>query len=378
MMSIKSYKKAHSPILNIHLDAIFRNWQIFEQTTKGKTAAVVKADAYGLGAKPIALYLEKKGVGDFFVAHLEEATALREYGIQGNIYTLNGLNFDKPISDDILASYVKHRIIPVINSFKELDIFYHFLKKHHKTYPAILHVDTGMNRLGFPKEEWQQIHPHHPYFSLIKVEYIMSHLACADEQKNPYNLKQKQAFEKAIHMWEATPLSFANSAGIFLGDDYQGHLSRPGIGLYGGNPFSDIRPNPFESVIEILAPIIQIRSLKIGENTGYGCSWKAKRESHIATLSLGYADGISRHISNKGYGMLGGYKLPIIGRISMDTLTLDITDLPDNLKKIGQKVEILGKNITIDHMASWADTIAYEILTSLGHRYQRNYIKEKK
>lgn len=360
--------------LNIDLTAIFKNWQIFNNhMTYGKAAAVVKADAYGLGAPVIAQYLEEKGISDFFVAHLSEGIILREYGIKGRIYTFN--SFDD--HEDTLKAYMHYHIIPTLNSLGELKALYAFLKQHNRLFEATLHVDTGMNRFGFPGSEWQQLSPNSPYFSLIKIHYIMSHLACADDAHNPYNQKQKAAFHKASAIWKNIPLSFANSAGIFLGEDYQGQLSRPGIGLYGGNPFADGRKNPTMPVLELLAPIMQIRNLKAGECVGYGCSWKAHRETQIATLSIGYADGIHRAIRNQGYGWLKGYKLPFVGRVSMDSLILDITELPASLKNIGQKVEILGKNITIDHMASWADTIAYEILTSLGARYLRNYIREK-
>ncbi len=377
MIYTSLYNKAHGAVVNIHLDAIFRNWQIFNQKmTKGKTAAVIKANAYGLGAAIVAKYLENKNINDFFVAHFSEAIILREYGIKARIYTLNGISFEKNINDKFLKAYHNYQITPVLNSLEELKIFHYFLKRYKISHSAILHVDTGMNRLGFSQKEWQKLTPDHSYLSHIKLLYIMSHMACADEHKAPYNLRQKQLFDEYTKIWP-TPLSLGNSAAILLGEEYQGVLGRPGIGLYGGNPFTDGRLSPVESVIEILAPIVQIRTLKSGETVGYSCSWKAKKESQIATLSLGYADGIPRLISHKAYAMLNGYKLPIVGHISMDTLNLDITDLPEHLKNIGQKVEILGKNITIDHMASWANTIAYEILTNLGSRYQRNYIKEK-
>ncbi len=379
MMSASCHNKAHAATLNIDLDALFRNWQIFNQKmAKGKAAAVVKANAYGLGAPSIATYLQNKGIADFFVAHLSEAIALREQGIKGHIYTLNGLSFEKSINDALLKAYKEYQITPVINSLEELRIFHNFLKRHKIRYPAILHVDTGMRRLGFPEEEWIKLKAGHPLLSFIKISYIMSHLACGDEPKNPYNLRQKKLFDKYTKIWSPSLLSLGNSAGILLGEDYQGCLGRPGIGLYGGNPFTDGTPSPVESVVALLAPIVQIRTLKAGESVGYGCYWQAQKETQVATLSLGYADGIPRCISGKAYGMIEGYKLPIIGRISMDSINLDISMLPDIYKNIGQKVEILGKNISIDHMASWADTIAYEILTGLGARYHRNYIEKER
>ncbi len=377
VMSVNLYNKAHGAELNVSLGAIFKNWQFFKnKASNGKTAAIVKADAYGLGAPTIAQYLEEKSVSDFFVAHLSEAITLREYGICGNIYTLNGLNFCHEIYDDILKSYMQYNIIPVINSLEELKLFYDFLKRYNKTYSAVLHVDTGMNRLGFSAEEWKQISPNHPYFSFIEVKCIMSHLACADEAKNPYNAKQQELFCEYTKLWKNTPLSLANSAGIFLGENYQAHLNRPGIGLYGGYIPSEKPSSLPLPVVELLAPIVQIRHLQKGEYVGYDCSWVAQKESQIATISLGYADGIFRSISGKAYGIIAGYKVPIIGRVSMDSINLDITDIPNEFKKTQQKVEILGKNITINLMASWANTIPYEILTNLGSRFHKNYIRE--
>ncbi|MFV0430603.1 MAG: alanine racemase [Alphaproteobacteria bacterium] len=364
------YTKAHGASLSINLEHLYDNWQLFHHhMASGKAAAVVKANAYGLGATKVASFLEKRGISDFFVAHLSEAIELRQNGICGKIYVLNGL----PAAIHDIKAYDEFNLVPVIGSLGELENLHRYLRKNNQQMDIILHSDTGMNRLGFDKTEWPQLHKDHDYLSHCNILYIMSHLACADAAEHPYNQEQKRRFLHIRKGWEHIPTSLGNSAGILLDKDLQGDLGRPGIGLYGGNPFSDGRPCPVKPVVCLTAPIVQIRSIKAGEAVGYDNGWIAPQNSQIATISLGYADGWLRVIASKGYVMMGEYKLPIVGRISMDSITLDITHLPENLKNTQQEVEILGKNITINNVAAWANTIPYEILTSIGRRFDCTY-----
>lgn len=364
------FTNAHGAMLTISLKNIYNNWLLFNnQMQNGMAAAVVKANAYGLGAAKVAGYLESKGVQHFFVAHLSEGVELRESGLKSPIYVLNGLS----VSHEDIAVYQQYSLTPVVGSIFELQNLHNYLSANEQKMDIVLHVDTGMNRLGFDKGEWPQIKKDYLYLKYCNILFIMSHLACADETQNPYNAEQKRRFVHILKGWENSITSLGNSAGILLGADFQGHIGRPGIGLYGGNPFADSRLCPVKSVVCLSAPIVQIRNIKAGEAVGYSNGWVAKQDSQIATISLGYADGWMRAISPKGYMMIGEYKVPVVGRISMDSITLDITHLPQNLQQIGQMVEILGKNITVNMVAEWAATIPYEILTSLGRRYMRVY-----
>ncbi|MFV0321896.1 MAG: alanine racemase [Alphaproteobacteria bacterium] len=364
------FTNAHGAILTINLKNLYDNWLLFNnQMQNGMAAAVVKANAYGLGAVKVAAYLENKGVQHFFVAHLSEGIELRQNGIKSPIYVLNGLAIPKV---DI-AAYPHFELTPVIGSIFELENLNDYLTDNNQEMDIVFHVDTGMNRLGFDKPEWPQMHKGHPLLARCHLLFIMSHLACADDAENPYNAEQLRRFIHIRKGWEDCTTSLGNSAGILLGADYQGNIGRPGIGLYGGNPFADGRPCPVKPVVSLHAPIVQIRPIKAGEAVGYSNSWVASQDSQIATISVGYADGWMRSISPKGYVMIGDYKVPVVGRISMDSITLDVTHLPQNLKQIGQQVEILGENISVNRVAEWANTIPYEILTSLGRRYTRKY-----
>ena len=342
--------------LTINLKGISSNWTALDQLSakKVETAAVVKADGYGLDAGRVAQALYQAGVRQFFVAAAEEAAAIRmELTEDVNIFVFSGhMRGDTEIIHDL-------NLIPLLNSFNQLT-------RHVETLPGHrfgVQLDTGMNRLGMEPSEWDAVRE---MVITLKPELVMSHLACADEPDHPMNQKQLNVFRS---MTDGLNLkrSLSATGGILLGPDYHFDMTRPGIGLYGGLPFADSN-----QVVQLSLPVIQIRDIEIGETVGYGCTWQAKVPSRIATVAAGYADGLMRTISSKGKVWAGDKVCQIAGRVSMDTIGVDITHLeydPNDL-------EIISKCQNIDDLAGMAGTIGYEILTSLGSRYNRRYVSE--
>ena len=338
--------------LTIDLDAIVANWRALDTMTAGETAAVVKADAYGLGAARVARALARAGARTFFVAVAEEGAALRS--ALGPDPVINVFSGHMAGDTDMLGDM---NLVPMINSIDQLI-------RHVEALPGHsfgIQLDTGMNRLGMEPAEWVAVRD-------VALEQgpslLMSHLACADEPEHAMNVAQLQSF---IDMTDGLdiPRSLANTGGILLGSEYHFDLSRPGIGTYGGQPFEDAQP-----VVRIDIPVIQCRSLTPGETVGYGNTFTATRETRIATVSAGYADGIPRAMGPKTQLFAGGMACPVAGRISMDLIGVDITDLGTDPAVL----ELLGPEQTVDHLADNAGTIGYEILTSLGARHTRRYL----
>ncbi|SLN12296.1 Alanine racemase, biosynthetic [Roseovarius litorisediminis] len=337
--------------LTIHLDAIIANWRALNAMTDSETAAVVKADAYGLGADRVGRALANIGVRTFFVAAAEEGAALRlALGPGPAINIFSGhMAGDADMIGDL-------QLTPMINSLDQMIRHVEALPKH----PFGLQLDTGMNRLGMEPAEWAAVRE----IALAQAPtLIMSHLACADEPDHAMNAQQLAAFHDMSDGLDV-PRSLANTGGILLGQPYHFDLSRPGIGLYGGLPFVDAQP-----VVTLDIPVIQTRKLEPGETVGYGNTFTATRETRIATIAAGYADGIIRAMGPKTQLFSGGQKCPVAGRISMDMIGVDITDLDHTPKSL----ELLGRHQSVDTLADNADTIGYEILTSLGTRYKRRY-----
>lgn len=335
--------------LTIDLDAVVANWRALDAMTNCKTAAVVKADGYGLGAANVAKALFKAGVRQFFVAVAEEAVAVREaLGPKPEISVFSGhMKGDTDLIREL-------GLTPMLNSVDQLTHHFETLPDH----PFGIQLDTGMNRLGMEMQEWAAI----AELALAqKPKLVMSHLACADEPDHPMNPYQLDQFRKMTDGIQV-PRSLAATGGVLLGPDYHFDLTRPGIGLYGGMPFADAAP-----VIEVDLPIIQIRDVAEGEVVGYANAWQATRPSRIATVSGGYADGIARILSDNAMLYHGDIACKLVGRVSMDLLTIDITDLPNTPTKL----TLIGPNQTVDDLASRANTIGYEILTQLGPRYHR-------
>lgn len=335
--------------LTIDLSALVANWKTLDAATRVETAAVVKADGYGLGAGTVARALARAGARTFFVAMAEEGAVVRAaVGPEPRINVFSG-HMDG--DTDILRA---HDLTPMLNSIDQM-------LRHVEALPGHafgVQLDTGMNRLGMEPAEWAALRD-------IALEQspvlIMSHLACADEPDHPMNAQQLNAFHEMTDGL-SVPRSLAATGGLLLGHDYHFDLTRPGIGLYGGMPFEDA-----EAVVKLEAPVIQIRQVDPGETVGYGNSWTADRPSTVATISSGYADGLIRAMGPKALVYHGTHPCKVVGRVSMDLITVDITDLEEQPVTL----TLLNDQQTVDDLAEAAGTIGYEILTSLGARYQR-------
>lgn len=338
--------------LTIDLAAMAANWTALDAMSEGETGAVVKANAYGTGTGRAARRLAQAGVRKFFVAVAEEAADIRQaLGPDPEIYILSGhMSGDTDMISDL-------GLIPLLSSINQM-------LRHFEALPGApfgIQLDTGMNRLGMEMGEWSAVR------SLVISQgpkLIMSHLACADEPDHPMNAQQLATFKEMSDGIDA-PRSLAATGGILLGKDYHFDVTRPGIGLYGGLPFADAAP-----VVAIDLPIIQTRDVMKGESVGYGNTWIAERDSRIATVSCGYADGIMRVLGPNTKLFAAGTEVPVAGRISMDSIGIDVTDAKD----LPAALELIGPNQGVETLAANAGTIGYEILTSLGARYTRRYI----
>lgn len=338
--------------LTIDLDALVANWRALNAMTGCETAAVVKADAYGLGLPRAARALVRAGVETFCVAVAEAGAALRAaIGPKPSIHVFSG---HMAGDTDMIADMA---LTPMINSVDQLI-------RHLEALPGApfgIQLDTGMNRLGMEPAEWEAVRD---MALAAGPVLIMSHLACADTPAHEMNARQLETFRQMTNGVDV-PRSLAATGGILLGPEYHFELTRPGIGLYGGLPFADAC-----AVVTLDLPVIQTRILSEGETVGYGNTFTAHRETRIATLSSGYADGIIRAMGPRTILYTDGVPCPVAGRISMDSLSADITDLPTEPKSL----RLLGEDQTVDDIAENAGTIGYEILTALGSRYQRRYI----
>jgi alanine racemase len=350
------------PVLTVDLDAIASNWRLLCQTHGAPTAAVVKADGYGLGAALVAPRLLAEGARHFFVAQLEEAVALRPLLPGVLIGVLNGFAATEA------HAYLAHDLLPVLGSLPEIAAYQALARSAGRPLPALLHVDTAMNRLGLSAAELAAIRADPSLLGGIGWAYVMTHLASAEEPADPLNARQRQLFAEACALLPDTPRSFANSSGIFLGPGFRSDLARPGAALYGINPTPGA-PNPMRPTLRLAAPVLQVRRIAAGEGVGYNASWAASRPTTVATVALGYADGYHRAASNRAQAAFDGLRLPLIGRVSMDLVTFDATDAPS--LSPGDKVELIGPAIPPDEVAGWAGTNGYEVLTSLGHRALR-------
>lgn len=338
--------------LTIDLDAIVANWRALDAKTalNCTTAAVVKADAYGCGTATVGRALARAGVNTFFVAVPSEGATLREaIGTGPLIYILGGYGRDQH------GLYQANALRPCLNSAQQYKDWF-----IDDGGPAGIQLDTGMNRLGMEADELAGLGNLSP-----QIDLIMSHMGNADDPDHPINAQQNAEFRRMVEGLGGQH-SLSATAGLLLGTDYHFDLTRMGIGLYGGWPFLDAK-----RVVTVETPVIQTRDVAIGETVGYGATFTATRATKIATISAGYADGIHRALSNGATTYLNDHPAPLVGRVSMDLLTLDVTDVPRCAP--GDMVELLGPNQSIDDLAKAAGTIGHEILTSLGSRYARHY-----
>jgi alanine racemase len=351
-------------LLRIDLGAIAENWRMLAlRAAPGAVAGVVKANAYGLGAARVAPALYAAGCRHFFVAHIFEGVALRAaLGAGPMIAVLNGF---APGADQDAA------LVPVLNSLGDVLAHAAAGRSAGRAQPALLHLDTGMARLGLDAGEQARLAGDHSLLAGLELLYVMSHLACADEPGHPLNAEQAARFARACTGLPKFKRSFANSSGLFLGADYASDLARPGCALYGINPTPGAA-NPMRQVVRLEAPILQIRDIPSGASVGYGASFVATRPSRIATIAVGYADGYLRCLSGQGVAAYRDMILPMVGRVSMDLITLDVTDAPGIAP--GDTVQLIGGAApSPDDLAARAGTIGYEILTSIGDRYRRDY-----
>ena len=353
--------------LTIDLDAVVGNWHTV-RAKLGKTtraAAVVKADCYGLGADQVVPALVRAGCTAFFVATLDEGIQVRHLAPQAEIMVLSG---PVPGSED---AFPAHTLTPVLNAPEQLLAWRDLARTHHHPLDAVLHVDTGMTRLGFDRD---YLTPDR--LAGLKPVLIMSHLACADQADHAMNRQQLAEFQAMTHPFPGIARSLAASCGIYLGADYHFDLVRPGAALYGLNPVSG-QPNPLRPVVRLQARILQVRDVDSPRTVGYGASGAVKAGQRIATVAAGYADGVFRSLGNRGQAVVGGIKVPVIGRVSMDLITVDVSALPPSTVHPGSYIDLIGPQQDADAVAAMAGTIGYEILTQLPRRAARHYVGEK-
>lgn len=364
--------------LTVDLAALADNWRdMARRSGAARAAAVVKADAYGLGIEDVGQTLYHAGARDFFVAVPAEGATLRAYAPEARIFVLSGV---WPGAEGL---FFDHDLVPVIASQEQL-AFWMAVVAEHGDHPCALQVDTGFNRLGLPLEDALALADDVSRPASLSPVLVLSHLACGDDPSAPMNRRQLEAFQRVSDAFEGIESSLSASAGIFLGSDFHFDLTRPGIALYGGEALNGVA-NPMRPVATAEARILQIREAKAGQSVSYGATCTLTRDSRLAIVSAGYADGYLRSLSGSGVavreaglagacGFIAGHKVPVVGRVTMDLTIFDVTDVPPGAIAAGDYIELFGANMPIDEVARAAGTIGYELLTGLGLRYERRYI----
>jgi alanine racemase len=359
-------------VLTIDLDALHINYKtLARKAGKASCGAAVKANGYGHGLGPVSKTLWTAGCRDFFVARPAEGAELRRFLPDATIYVLDGLFPGQA------AYYAVNELRPALIAVEQAREWAAFTRQYGQPLPCALHVDTGINRMGLSLAEFHALTSDSTLIQNLHFTLLMSHLACADDPGHTLNQTQQKRFKEVRAKLPDVPASLSNSSGIFLDKSFGNDLVRPGVSLYGGNPVAAGK-NPMKPVAHLHGTIMQVRDVKKGGTVGYSATWKAPRDSRIAILGAGYADGIPRTLSSTqdngpAQVWLGGKRCPIIGRVSMDMMGVDVTDLRPELAERGLQAEIIGKHIPIDEVAAWAGTISYEIMTRLGSRYARVY-----
>jgi len=340
--------------LRIDLGALAANYRLFRRATADAVAGVVKADGYGLGAGRVAGALWQAGCRDYFVASAAEGRDLRGAVPEARIFVFEGALADSA------AVLIDDELIPVLNHPAQAELW----RRAGGARPAAVHVDTGMHRLGFPVSVTVD------ELGGLDVVLLVTHLACADDPGHPMNQRQLAAFAAVSQRLPGVPVSIGNSAGTLAGAPFAGDLARPGIGLYGGNPYVQAE-SPMQPVVTLEGQVLQVRQVAAGDSIGYGASFTAAEPMEVAVVGLGYGDGLPRLLSNRGMAALLGQRRPIVGRVSMDLTAVDVTGLG---AQTGDWVEFIGAAVTVDEVAAWAQTIPYEVLTGLGRRPAREYL----
>jgi alanine racemase len=365
-MSEREFEAAN---VTVRLGRIAGNYGVLRGLAgSAAVAAVVKADGYGLGANMVASALQAAGCDTFFVARLQEGIALRAVLRAARIFVFDGAEADAA------SALIAHRLIPVLNSLDQIAVWSAAAKRARQTLDAAIHIDTGMNRLGLaPGElsllaaEWKT------RLAGLNLVLWMSHLACSGEPENPMNAAQLARFRAALAMLPPAPASLAASGGMLLGRDYLFDLGRPGLALYGANPQPE-KKNRFRATAFLHARLLQLRNAAAGETVGYGATYTVSKACLLGTIGLGYADGVSRALSNRGIAYVGGRRVKIVGRVSMDLIVLDMTGAEG--ARAGDEVELLGDHISLEEVADAAGTISYEVLTGLRLRAPHRYTDE--
>jgi alanine racemase len=371
MMRSSPEARLADAVLTVDLDAVAANWRHLRDLGRAAgrpvdCAAVLKADGYGLGAQPVAQRLFAEGCRHFFVAHADEGIAVRQAVPGAWICVLNGL---PPGAD---ADFVEMRLVPALNDLAQVSAWRSAAQRHAQPLDAVIHLDTGMHRLGLTAEEATLLAGDRMRLRGLRLALLMSHLVSAEKPADPINREQLDRFRAFLARMPGAPASLANSSGIFLGADFHFDLMRPGAALYGINPTPGAA-NPMRQVATLKARILQVRQIDAMAGVGYNHDWRSARPSRIAVVAVGYADGYLRALGNRGELAIDNHVARVVGRVSMDLLTVDVTDLPEDAVRPGAFAELIGPKQTPDQVAEKARTNGYEILTSLGARFHRQY-----
>ncbi|AFU99038.1 alanine racemase [Simiduia agarivorans] len=363
----------HDGILTIDLDAIVANWrQLAARVAPSVCAAVVKANAYGLGMVPVSQALWRAGCANFFVATTDEGLLLREALPQARIVVLGGVRPGRE------QGFVEAGLWPSLFSLDAIERWLVATAASGTSAPCVINLNSGMTRLGMSPQELQRF-IESADAERLDVKIFMSHLACADEPGHPLNQQQLTQYSQLVPAvkarWPEVVLSFANSSGIFLGQEFHFDLARPGAAMYGVNPTPAL-PNPMRPVVSLRLPVIQYRTITEPSWVGYSATVQVQAGQRLAVVLGGYADGLLRRLSNRGEGELAGHRVPIIGRVSMDATIFDVSAIPEaQLPPIGEAwVDMLSPVLDVNLVAEHMNTIGYEVLTNLGSRYHRNYV----
>ncbi len=358
-------------LLTVDLDAIAENYgRLGARLGPGaQCAGVVKADGYGCGAVKVAKRLFAEGCRVFFVARADEGFALKPHLPGAEVCVLDGL------LPGVVNDYAEAGIVPVLNDPGQVEAWTAYCAANEVAPPVVIHVDTGMNRLGLSVSEAEALAEDADALRAFSDVLVMSHLVVSEEPEHPLNARQLADYRRLRARFPKAKASLANSSGIFLGPDYHFDLVRPGHALYGGNPTPG-RPNPMRHAVQLLARVIAVRAVDTAGTVGYGATARIGSGGRIATIAVGYADGYLRSLSNRGEAWIGPHRVPLIGRVSMDLVTLDVSSVPPEDCQVGDFAELIGAHLGVDDVAERAGTNGYEILTSLGHRYHRAYLGE--
>ena len=363
-----------SVVIDVDLDALAHNYRFIESHVGPECLCVpvVKANAYDLGMHPVAQHLSQQGASNFFVATVEEGLSLRKILPFPQIYVLNG------IWPECALEVAQARLTPVLPSLPQIKVWQETARLLETPLPAIFQAETGLTRLGLSLEDLKMLANTSLLYEGVLPKALMSHLACAYIPGHPYNQEQKKRFDEARAFFPDVKGSLAGSGGLFQGQQYLYDWVRPGRLLYGSTFTADESfAEKVRSVVRLRVRILQIQEVEKGQSIGYDQTFVAPRPMRLATLGMGYADGYFRALSNKGWGIISGVKVPVVGRVSMDLMTVDVTDVPELLLAQEEWVILLNKEMTVDCLADLAGSVSWEILTRLGQRPFYRYLSSK-